>query len=445
MRIACLVVSFVAAFSVAPEGRAQVASIAGDTLVNGIIDNIKDAINTAIANLSNVVDSNTFLAVQRLRLLSSEMDVIAKNNVDNVFSNLSEAEQKVVQDVYFSLANLNYQSADVAENINNIVNNANGLIGTLPFMNRAPRLEGYGPRFSLLTANDGNLTVRFNGYFLDHRAPKMSLGGKECKVSSNTRNSVEFLCKADFDTEQNPLRAVQLMGEVGFAEEKTFFQKIKGAFTDNTQYKKYAVSQFLIPPQMGSYRAKITAQAQKAETVPRSENFAANNSHCSAGFDRSFNFSAMSGWMIDPASIKAQCNSSTKSSCQGVQNVSSVGFQYRVRIENNGDCGPRIPFTRTRSWYDGRGSAGGKVTWNDIKYVPTEVIHETAATDLQWGKDEVIELPTGSKSFALTIEQIDGSVMISNGNDSRKWFDVIGDVAGGRIIIRPKPMDVALN
>jgi hypothetical protein len=424
---------------------AQTTLIAGDMLVSNAVDSVKEAIDTSIANMSNAIDSNTFLAIQRLRVLSRELDEIAARNIDKAFGELSSVEQKVLQDTLVALDRIDESVEGAATELNSTINNLNGLIGSIPFMDSSPRLETYGPRFIVSNSTEDSHRVKLDGYFFDFGDPRLKFAEKDCVLLSATRNSVEFECAGLPHASANSESVEVILGEVSFLEEKSLWQSFKGIFWDTDTFKSYKVALFSVPKTLGSFKVTAQVSSQVRKENARSQDYYDANSHCAGGRVKTFSFESPPGWSIDPNSISDSCTHSSKSACLGVQSVGATSFQVNVRIENNGDCGPRLPFSDTRAYYDGRGSAGGTVRWTDFIMEPTIVSVDVSSGLIEWGKDVQVSLPQGTQSFQLEIDQIDGTRIITSGNEVRKWLEVAGDTSSLSVIIRPKSAQLALQ
>jgi len=420
--------------------------------VTGVIDKIKNAANEVIEKLSNEMDSNSFLIAQRLRLLMVELDILAQNFLDKTFSEISSAEQKILKDVFQVLSNFDVSSTHFAGEMNRVLNNANGVLGTLPFMNRAPRLEEYGRRFYIDNSLAEGIKVSFSGYFLDHGNPALilSLSNEPCKLISNTRQSSEFHCKKIQLNDDSAASIRTVDGLVRFEQERGWWQRFVGLFFDNKKYKSYPLSLFIVPVVMGEYELVAVVEKNEIERNPRTQPASHSNDYCQGTNNRTFNFSSAAGWQIDVNSISVSCDASSRSRCNSVANVSSTSFQYTVAVTNNGSCGPRSPVGRRcggggrRTWCDGRGSVTVSAKWDDIRPVKTEVSMHLAKDNLHWGKEVALKLPNGTKSFLLTIRQVNGSDLAISSTERRKWFDIEHDVKGLVVFVRPKDAEVAL-
>lgn len=94
------------------------------------------------------------------------------------------------------------------------------------------------------------------------------------------------------------------------------------------------------------------------DTRSRTEGFRQRNGHCTEPTYPLFSFYASEGWTIDRTSVVVRCSNSSKSTCNGLRNVTERSFTISCTVANNGFCIP--PIIR-----DGRGACWGEVEWTE--------------------------------------------------------------------------------
>ena len=146
-------------------------------------------------------------------------------------------------------------------------------------------------------------------------------------------------------------------------------------------------------------------------------------------------------------SVKKTCRSSSKSKCNGIENLTSKGFQYSCRITNNGDCVKVFGEVVAK---DGRGSCGGSVSWAESRNEKKLVTVDGQAGGILWGEDISFELPDNVKAFELKVTQsLDPSkqttMIIEGTEESQDWFSVSANLDVGTIILSPRAVEEALR
>jgi hypothetical protein len=117
-----------------------------------------------------------------------------------------------------------------------------------------------------------------------------------------------------------------------------------------------------------------------------------------------------------------------------------------VKLQNDGNCGPNLPFGGGRAWFDARAWLTGNVLWTETRTVKTRKEDDISSGALTWGKDVAIPLPPGLISFALTVTQIDGSSpIVIDKDNSLRWFKVDLDNEKNILLIRPRNVEEAMR
>lgn len=94
----------------------------------------------------------------------------------------------------------------------------------------------------------------------------------------------------------------------------------------------------------------------------RTERFRQRNGHCTEPTYPLFSFYASEGWTIDRASVEETCDKSSRSTCNGLRDVTEHSFNYSCTVANSGFC--ISPFVR-----DGRGSCWGEIKWTEQRVI----------------------------------------------------------------------------
>lgn len=409
--------------------------IAASVVVSDFVQTTKESILDVIDSLEGSAGNSMFRARQHLELLIDQIEMIAENSIELTFSELNSAERQFFESVQIHLDSLNNMSETTASEVEQIATIlSNGLRG-LPLAATYPIVSGYYPLFvrSEGATNDDTIRVQISGVLLSNHEPSLLIESIPCDISEKIDTRLVFLCDKRLFSAPETVKTVS--GKLVVYEKLSFIKSIFGF--DSKSYD-YNIGINVIPLALGTATITVTTVSSTPERNERSAPFSYRNNHCRGSRDQLFEFNVTKDWIIDQASVTASCRSSSRSSCNGLRNITASSFGYLCSIANSGYCGP--------FWRDGRGSCSGSVSWEEVR-TPENLDDITLdSVELFWGRDQAIVLPAGVRSIRIAIEKVDGTRRIVTASEVRDpWFDVKVDLRNRNVIIQPEVLRRAMR
>ena len=391
-------------------------------LVSDFVESTEAGVQELADSLEVVVDSSTLRSRQRLELLSEQVKVVAKPWTGEDYVDVDDAESKFLRVLREKIDELRGGSSEVTPAA--VDEALAGVYDDLSGVSEYPIVLGYTPLFVLGSGggNDGG-GVRFEvmGASLASDEPSLTIDDKPCERGRITDVSLVFLCDRNLFSARDAIDS--RAGTLRLSREHS-----------------YNISINVIPEIMGRVRLAVTTLRTTLERQFRTEGFRQRNSHCEGPTHPIFPFNASDGWTIDRTSVDVRCHSSSRSTCNGLRDVTERSFNYSCTVANNGAC------TRFFS-VDGRGSCWGEITWMEHRGVDQQS-DSVLEVELRWGTEERIELPDGTTDVQLATDRADGFREMFPGPDgevSDPWFDVEVDPQRRYVDITPVELDVAMR
>jgi len=426
--------------AVAPlNAAAQVAPIAGGAVVSQVISDMTSDINSIIDNVDYTVSSNSFQIRQHGQILIDQMAIVAEKTSGKMFKDLRASEQKAMNDLRAQIDEIERAGQTAAADLRNLNNSFAQTLGSTVIGKKIPRVTYYTPEWVSNRGEDavGNVQFDIEGFMLDAGDPTLVIGTSSCRRVTKIATKLSFECPAPVFTADGEIKSTA--GRLTVYERSGFFRRTIRAYN-------YDIGSYIVPDELGTYSLVYYVEGEQDVIEDRNQSFKTRNSHCQRPRTAAFNFStAGPEWKIVPGSAKANCKSSSKSSCHSVRNVTPDGYQFTCRIENNGKC-IKTPFTTIR---DGRGSCRGTARWQEKSSKTVKSITDPKVGEFYWGKDIAFDMPEGTKSFKLTVGQVldpnRNEVTIMTGTDnSNPWYELKSDLDNRSIVLSPRDIKDAL-
>ena len=411
------------------------AQLAETMLVREVVQELMDSAQEVIESLEGASDNTLFRARQQLELLINQLRMVADGLTDKVFNELSSAERQFFSNVRIQLDELKKLQKVTATDVERIVNSASHAVRGLPLAKTFPIVLSYKPLFvpSGGPHNQNNVRIEISGILLASHEPSLVVENNTCERTRKIDSELVFSCNKNLFVADDVVGTAR--GKLIVYERLGYIQWLFGI--DAREYH-YDISINTIPTVMGTVRPSLTTQLRKPVSETRSQSFSHRNGHCSGKRHPLFSFNTREGWKIDPISVRTQCHKSSRSSCNGLRNVTEYSFGYSCTTENRGLCGPW--------WKDARGSCWGSVTWEEVRVVDVLKDQTLNSVNLHWGKEEIISLPEGVRTVRIAVDKADGTRRIFTDTDTRDpWFDVEVDLEARHIVIRPESLAVAMK
>lgn len=420
----------------------QAGAIAANATVGTIASELESSVNNTINRADDAVSNNSFRVRQHLEILLGQLNAIATDQRDKTFAQLNDTQQKAFLNIKNSIDQLAQLQRVTAADVQKTSLTVGTAMGNLPLGKATPRVIDYSPVYVIGKAADapaGSQSISVSGISLGEGAPKLRIQGAACTLASKTEIALKFTCPNQSWTASDAVGAVA--GDLEVYQKRGFWSRLFGR---EPETRKYRVSVFVVPPTMGDFRLAVTRTITTLESKQRTEQFRSDNGHCDGARDVLFPFNVTPGWSIEPASIAPQCNSTDKSSCEGLRNVSATSFGYKGVVRNSGSCAPKV--FGHRAYVDARGNVRGSVSWTETRPVTSVGTEAAGQGKLHWGQAVQLPLPSDVQAISLTVNQIDGKKVIVTGSDqSQRWYAVQSDRVNNFVLISPRDVGDALD
>ena len=387
-------------------------------LVSDFVESTEAGVQELTDSLE-VVDSSTLRSRQRLELLAEQVEVVAEPWMGQAYEDVDEAESKFLRVLGEKIEEL--RGGLLLEVTPAAVDEAlAGVYDDLSGVSAYPIVLGYTPLFVLGSGDGDEVRVEVTGASLASNEPSLTVDEKPCERGRTTDVSFVFLC------DRNLFVARDIMYS-------------RAGILRVSREHSYNISINVIPEVMGRVRLAVTTLETTLERQFRTEGFRHRNGHCAGPTHPLFPFNASDGWTIDRTSVDVRCSQSSRSTCNGLRDVTESSFRYSCTVANNGTC---TLFSR-----DGRGSCWGEVTWTEQKGVDQQS-DSVLEVELEWGTEERIDLPDRTKRVQFTTDRADGFREVFQSPDdevSDPWFDVDIDPQHRYVDIKSVELDVAMH
>ena len=408
-----------------------VTAIAGGEAMRGVIDNLRSSVIEIINKLDDSVGSATFVARMNLQVLLGDIEYQASKVSDKTFSQLSTEQQKFFSNARATVREIELSSGNLAEKADQILQRSEFLLGMVPFSDKEPRLRSRLPRAVISTAlKEGvPLEVEFDGSWLAHGSPELTLMGGTCKIANQTEVSASFSCVGLKSPAASNGYLGSLEGSVRFQDQNSFWKRVISWLGGSLDRKSYPVSIDVLPDKF----AQVTIVAQQENFTEkrndRSLPFDTGARHCISGPSTTVNISTSGpDWKLDPASIRVQVALSNGSGAHQINNVTAAGFQLRAWASNSGSCGP-FGIKDARGWHN------GTVFRTETTQVSSRADVNVGDQPLMWAERKVIKLPDRTRAFVASLRMFDGKVREFTNNFKDELLSIESDVNNVQLTI----------
>jgi len=431
----------------ATPAHAQAAAVTADMAISNQIHNLRESLNGVISAASASVSKNSFEIRQHAEILLQDLDRLGNDLMGKTFQGISEEQRKAFNNAEVAVAQLRDALSKPVADIDAAIARSSDAFGTLPFANRTPRVLRASPSYiGVLSEEMGDVSVGVEGSWLGNDTPSLSFDKTECRLVNKLETALKFSCPQGVFASGEKVE--YRTGVLKVYDPKSFWERLKSTVVKTEKFRTYSIGVTVVPAVMAKYTVTATVTGIQRETVRRrTQKFSHTNDHCSSDRHPVWNVNRTSGWKIDPHSIRVHEHSrSSRSLNSGAINRGERGFQLGGVVRNNGDCGPFLPLTNRRAYYDGRGWLTVHATYAEYRDVPTEQTVRITEGEMVWGKDIGIELPPGTKAFRVDILQLDGTklVEVSERADQR-WYGLNYNPNNRNLVIKPKSLHLALQ
>ncbi|MBP8648567.1 MAG: hypothetical protein KBI02_09205 [Thermomonas sp.] len=419
-----LALSLTLVFTVFPPGgsQAQVAQVAESVGTGVMIDQIFSGLNELI---DHATDSGDYL-LARAGIEAKESITAWKSAnsdlLDKAFSELDAASRENFARAQQLIANANAGVGDRLETTQQITENANQIVESIPLSGKDSYILRFLPRIVPPTGGNDFL-VRIRGVNLDRADPQIHLGNRLAERTLTGPLEAQFkiprssLPAASLGTQVIPLKVTYS------TPRKSLWGKISGG----RERVARELALIRLPDTIGTYRgtAIVKTSTREAETVSW------NLDQFKATKRREYRMiKPGDGWIWDmSAPMSLAQGKGEKGRCEGIvaSESSKDGLKVFAHLDEIKDR--RHPF-----------GAPGYVncTLKATRYKDLPGTRKTllAMGSLTWGKDSAIDLPEGVESLEISVTTFDGRTRLFTGTGTDKFFDVRREPE--RLLIEPK-------
>ncbi len=401
--------------------------------VNGVFSNIADELRGIIEQAEDSANIVAMKSRIQATILLQNLSLLANQYTDKLFEELRETERQLFIDAQQLIDQWNAGNIETLEKLQELNEGLAATLSVIPGSKTEPRVLNYGPPYVVAQPRSVH-RISFDGQFLGEGEPSLVFQGQSCDRIRKLETELEFECPNSIFSHYTSLKPV--VGTLVVYRELGFFDWIGSIFSEDDDSRSYEVSLTAVPDEVGFYELTAYVSTEEIERKQRTQSFYQRNDHCSRG--RTFSWSAIpqSGYEVDIQSVKYSVTTrSTNSKLNSVM-PSVASIDVVARVVNNGSCGPKIPFSNDRAYYDARGAFGITVTWDDIKRTSKAIPNEAGKGYIAWGQDLAIELPADTKSFLLTVEHPTGEITSADRPGDYEWMNVAASPTN--LILKPK-------
>lgn len=416
--------------------------------VDGVVQGVKNAALEVIQQMDSSVGTNSFRVRQDMSFLISELDYFATQHRNQIFSQLNASEKRFVTDTNNLILTTSRETRSRVKETSEIAGTLESAISRLPWANSQPRVSRSSPGYMLDNASGAAVRVAAEGNLLSkgHNA-RMTVAGKPCAAIGSIDTSLTFSCDGAAFRADTAVSAVT--ASLSMEVDQPWYSGICNSLTGKpAPVKTYRLLVHVVPRSLGTYRVEGVADEDYDVTEEQSGVVDASNDHCWGERRHGpFRFTPRVGWRVTASSIHegVEHSGSGQRSLDGPLDVTESGFLYFMKLQNSGSCGPKLPFTNRRAFYDARGWMRKDIVWNEVQTRTHDVALPLNTGPMAWGTDIAIPLPDRMKQVAVTVDQLDGQHRVVTGDDAgQDWFSVSIDPNRRTLVIRPRSLEQAM-
>ncbi len=428
-----------------PNVGAQAEVIGGTVAVDQLAGSIADELQEVIRQLENTASRLMMEARTHAIVTAGNVEFLGEKLAGKVFDELDDTQKRAFQSARQLIADFKAGNLEAIAKAGDVVTRLESAIATLPLSRTFPRVLDYSPSYFVASDVGDTVQISAKGSWLGYDEPTLAFGDAPCKLMTKIETALSFECPSSAIAD-TPVRMAS--GVLTVFEERNFWEQLVGFFGSNRKPVEYQVGITGMPREIGSYAAVAHVEEAGEERRTRTEEFRADNDHCWGAQQKQWavNADVGNGWQIDVAVAPTPTiiSLSSKSSFQGIANLAASGFSVNGTVTNNGDCGPKRPFSSSRLWYDGRGHVHVKVSFEEFRTVPVVNAKDIAGDTFLWRKDVTVNLPERTKAFTITVETVEPRTIVVTEPGDYGWFMVEYDPDARVVVLRPKQAEAAL-
>lgn len=275
----------------------------------------------------------------------------------------------------------------------------------LPRLGEQPYLSAYSP----LATESGSQEFLFSGRNLSHGAPRLQVGGKQCRMIRVADDEMRFRCevrKGGSGSIEREAAELTLALDIS-----SFFDEVMAKMLGNARYTTTSLPLLLAP----SYAAKFTLgfERNSAVTVEEERTFPyeLRNGHCQGTREASWQISPKEGESFVQGFQRMGEASIASGSWVRVESFSPDLIVLRASARNSGHCARLFGKLVSK---DARGWVAGNFVYKVKRNQPQTVLTPIAEGPLSWSTKKSVKI-SRSEALVLRIEGYEGTVFESKG------------------------------
>jgi len=419
--------------------------VGAEMAVGTMVDKLRSAAQDIIHQLNQTASVNSFQIRQHLLMTISELEHAALTIQDKTFKDLDKQQQNLFKQAENTIAAAKSATTAPLEKLGTIAKDVESAAARLPLADKSPRVTHIRPDHLLSPTGAAPVRLVVEGNFLAYGPATFEMEKQACTLVTQTDTMLAFHCPSRIFMTPDAFKNV--VGSLVIADRKELWERVKNVFRNYEPRKNYRSLVVGVPPILGTYTMELGYPVTTPQTKPASAVFDSGNPHCTGQRDHSLNYTVQNGpgYSIVPGSVAfAETSGNGEHSMAGPLDFTPAGFRMQSTLKNVGDCGPTIPLTDRRVFYDARAWLGGNVTWTEVTSVTTQKVESTSPAPIMWGSDIVLNLPDKLSYFKVQVQQVDGAKpVLINADNTQRWFKV--EKTDKLLKISPRQLEDALK
>lgn len=417
---------------IAPAAHAVVEQAVGGITTGVAISQISSALDDAIKSARDAGDYLTMRAAMEAKGAIEAWKEANKELLDKAFSSLNDSQQRMFNNARQLTDQLNDDIAHRLETGQQLVNQANQLVESIPLATKNTYVTRYTPRVRPAQVSS-TVRVKVSGVNLDRGDPKITLEQGEVGRSIIGPTEVQFTVPASaLPSQPDQLSVVPL---------KLSYSTPKDGYLNRLFGRRETVERELpvvtLPANIGRYSLSVVTKEERKEIqtfTSQQQKFKGKNTN-----DQKV-AKPPEGWRWDWAqgvdAFKQVGGGGEAGGCNGVMANESTpdGIVHSAHLDSIKQFDPfNIKF--------GPGWQNCAVVGPIYRMTTMAVPQPYQNGTLNWTEDQSFQLPANTLAIELTVITFDGRKRVFSGSGFDKFFLV--DRGTSELILKPKqPEDI---
>ncbi len=412
--------------------------------IGSTIDQLKESANEIAHNAGNEFGRGAFSTRQNAEILIQQLNAMSIELEGKTFNDLNNSQRMFFLNTKNTLDEINKSTKYSVNRAQQLVVQADSMLGTLPGANRTSRVLDFSPRYILSDRTNLPITVNVTGSWLGSGDPKLIIDGSTCFRLQKTESKLIFQCKFEINNTSDNVSFQKL--NLTTYDRPSWLESITQFFGSSPKKRKYELALAIVPKKIGSFSGIARTMQDIAEERSKSQEFRNDNEHCQGTrtYVWTANIDNTDGWHL-AAPPTTRLLSDSDATNEGIQAWSASGFVLQGKAKNSGSCAPKI--FGHRAYVDGRGHVLISAKWTESRIVKKYADEAFEIGQIEWGVERTIRIPENSIFASVSSKLLNGDKFEDTSTDSasRLWYRINFDISNHRIVIRPADLETALS